>query len=322
MQKKHYSITICYMSDHPSFSINLKSLECFRTIINTGSATAAAKQLGITQPGVSRLLGQLESRIGFPLFYRSKGRLLPTDDALAYYKEVDIALQSMERVHQLADNLGSENFGELSIVAPPSLAETILPRLIASFLQEHPRVFVNLDSQSMETARDMVALRAVDCGFVRMPAEFPGLDCESLIRTGSVCVIPSEHPLASRKKIQVHQLDKQALVLLGKGRQSRWEVDDAFQAAGIRPQIRVETHTVGSACALAKGGVGIAIVNEMLGLQYQGEGIVFRQFLPRISHEYAFMRSSEVPMTRVTKRFLDHCREHFTHNRASYRLQN
>lgn len=308
------------MVRHPSFSINLKSLECFRAIINSGSATAAAQQLGVTQPAVSRLLGQLESRIGFPLFYRSKGRLVPTDEALAYYKEVDIALQSMERVHQLADNLGNENFGELSIVAPPSLAETILPRLIADFLQEHPRVYVNLDSQSMETARDMVALRAVDCGFIRMPAEYPGLTCESLIRTGSVCVIPSGHPLATRKKIQVRQLDKQALILLGKGRQSRRDVDDAFDDAGIKPDVRVETHTVGSACALAKGGVGIAIVNEMLGLQYRGAGIEFRPFLPRMHHEYGFMRSTEAPMTRVTRRFYEHCRQHFKEHKSDYRL--
>jgi DNA-binding transcriptional LysR family regulator len=308
------------MPSHPSFNINLKSLECFRTIITTGSATAAAQQLNITQPAVSRLLGQLESRIGFPLFHRSKGRLLPTPEAMAYYKEVDIALQSMERVHQLADNLGNENFGELSIVAPPSLAETILPRLIADFLQQHPRVYVSLDSQSMETARDMVILRAVDCGFVRMPAEYPGLGCDSLIRSGSVCVLPAGHPLAARKKIQVHQLAKEPLILLGKGRQSRREIDDAFAMAGARPQVRVETHTVGSACALARGGVGIAIVNEMLGLQYQGEGIEFRPFLPRMQHEYGFMRSTEVPMTRVTERFLKHCRQHFTEHRANYRL--
>ncbi len=308
------------MVAHPSFSINLKSLECFRSIINLGSATAAAQQLGLTQPAVSRLLGQLEDRIGFPLFYRSKGRLVPTDEALAYYKEVDIALQSVERVHQLADNLGNENFGGLSMVAPPSLAETILPRLIAEFLREHPRVYVNLVSQSMETAHDMVALRAVDCGFIRMPAEFPGLACDSLIRTDSVCVIPADHPLAARKKIQVHQLDKQALILLGKGRQSRRAVDDAFEQAGIKPDVRVETHTVGSACALVRGGVGIAIVNEMLGLQYCGPGIEFRPFLPRMQHEYGFMRSAETPMTRVTQRFFEQCRQHFKDHKAEYRL--
>jgi len=63
---------------HPSFTTNLKSLECFRAIITSGSATAAAQQLGLTQPAVSRLLGLLEASVGFELFHRRKGRLVPT----------------------------------------------------------------------------------------------------------------------------------------------------------------------------------------------------------------------------------------------------
>lgn len=118
----------------------------------------------------------------------------------------------------------------------------------------------------------------------------------------------------------MHQLNKQALILLGKGRQSRREMDAAFDHAGIKPDVRVETHTVGSACALVRGGVGIAIVNEMLGLQYRGPGIEFRPFLPRMQHEYGFMRSAETPMTRVTKRFFEHCQQHFKDHQSAYRL--
>ncbi|MDP2284909.1 MAG: LysR family transcriptional regulator, partial [Pseudohongiella sp.] len=61
--------------------MNLKSLECFRAIMQTGSATAAARQLDLTQPGVSRLLKILEDEVGGELFYREKGRLIPTQEA-------------------------------------------------------------------------------------------------------------------------------------------------------------------------------------------------------------------------------------------------
>ena len=166
-------------------TVSLRSLECFRQIIHSGSVTAAAQQMGLTQPAVSRMLGQLEQRTGFPLFQRFKGRLIPTEEALAYHQEVDIALQAVERLDELAINLGNANFGELSIVAPPSLAETILPPLIARFLADHPNVHVALESQPMETARDRVALRAADCGFVRLPIDHPGIKVHKLIRTGS-----------------------------------------------------------------------------------------------------------------------------------------
>ncbi len=305
-----------------SFHINLKSLQCFRAIIDTGSATAAAQQLQLTQPGVSRLLSLLEEAIGFPLFHRGKGRLIPTDEAITFYKEVDIALQSVDRVVQLARNLRNENFGELTIVSPPSFAEGILSQVIAEFIRLHPNVQVSLDSQSVETARDMVALRAVDCGFIKLPADHAGLACEPLVRAGTICALPSEHRLCRKKIITVKDLADQPLILLGKGRTSRQQIEDAFRDAGVKMQVKVETHTVGAACAFARSGTGIAIINEMLGVQYMGSGIAFRRFRPNLRQEYAFMTSANAPMTRVTRKFLDFCRDYLRSNPQLFTLRN
>lgn len=305
---------------HPSFNTNLKSMECFRCIVDTGSATAAGKQLGLTQPAVSRLLKILEKQIGLQLFHRQHGRLIPTQETMALYKEVDIALQSVERVKQLAENLHNADFGELMIVAPPSFAEGILSHVIADFIREHPNVHVSLDSQSMQRAREMVALRAVDCGFVKLPAEFPGISCEKLVSAGTACVMSSRHPLAGKDQIAVRDLVEQPLVLLGKGTASRIQIDEAFRKAGVKMNVRIETHTVGSACAIARRGVGITIVNEMLGLQFAGKGLAMRRFVPNFKHEYGLMTSSDAPMNRVTQRFADCCRKYFNKNRAALLL--
>ncbi len=286
-----------------SFNTNLKSLECFRTIINAGSATAAGKRLNLTQPAVSRLLGLLESRIGVPLFNRRNGRLIPTEEALVLYKEVDIALQSIERVSQLASNLHNADFGELTIVAPPSFAEGILSDVISRFLTQHPNLRIRLDSQSVEKARDMVALRAVDCGFIKLPADYPGITCTPMTRSKTVCALSARHRLGKKKTIRVQDLRDEPLILLGKGKVSRLQLDQVFREAAVKMNVRVETHTVGAACAIARHGIGIAIVNEMLALQYAGKDVVLREFSPLIEHEYAFMTCMETPMTRVTRRF-------------------
>jgi len=299
---------------------NLKSLECFRAIIDLGSATAAAHHMQLTQPAVSRLLRSLEDATGFELFHRSKGRLIPTDEALAFYKEVDIALQSIDRVSELARNLKNADFGELTIVSPPSLAESILSRVISEFIAQLPNVRVSLASESVEVAKDMVALRAVDCGFIKLPAEHPGLSYTTLISSGTVCAIPQRHRLASRHRISASDLDGEPLILLGKGRASRQPIDDAFFDAGASMNVRIEAHTVGAACAFAKSGTGIAIINEMLGMQYTDRKIVLRRFSPNVPHEYAFMTSTDAPMTRVTQKFLDHCVRHFAAHSRDYRL--
>jgi len=297
--------------EYAAFTTNLKSLECFRTIIDTGSVTAAGKRLNLTQPAVSRLLGLLESRIGLELFNRRNGRLIPTDEALMLYKEVDIALQSIERVSQLAKNLHDSDFGELTIVAPPSFAEGILSDVISRFLTQHPNLRIRLDSQSVEKARDMVALRAVDCGFIKLPADYPGITCTTMTRSRTVCALSERHPLSKKNTLNVKDLQNEPLILLGKGKVSRLQIDQAFREAAVKMNVRVETHTVGAACAIARHGIGIAIVNEMLALQYADQEMVLRGFSPGIEHEYAFMTSLETPMNRVTRRFFEHCQDYF-----------
>lgn len=297
--------------ENSAFTTNLKSLECFRTIINAGSVTAAAKRLNLTQPAVSRLLGLLESRMGGELFNRRNGRLIPTDEALMLYKEVDVALLSIERVSELAKNLYNADFGELTIVAPPSFAEGILSDVISRFLTQHPNLRIRLDSQSVEKARDMVALRAVDCGFMKLPVDFPGITCTPMTRSSTVCALSARHHLSKKATVNVRDLRDEPLILLGKGRVSRLQLDQVFREAAVKMNVRVETHTVGAACAIARHGIGVAIVNEMLALQYVDPDLVLRTFSPRIEHEYAFMTSTETPMTRVTRRFFEHCLDYF-----------
>jgi hypothetical protein len=81
--------------------LNLRSLEAFRETMISGSVTAAAGRMGMTQPAVSRLIAQLETDAGFGLFYRDKGRLAPTPEALMLYEEVDLAFGGLERVDDL-----------------------------------------------------------------------------------------------------------------------------------------------------------------------------------------------------------------------------
>ncbi|MDP2283781.1 MAG: LysR family transcriptional regulator [Pseudohongiella sp.] len=289
--------------------MNLKSLECFRAIMQTGSVTAAARQLELTQPGVSRLLRILEVDVGGELFYREKGRLVPTQEAQLLIPEVEIALQSVEHVTELARNLHNANYGELKIVAPPSFSEGLLSSVVSSFIRMYPQVSISLDSHGVETSLKMIALRAVDCGFTKLPIEYPGLVSEPLLEAGTVCVLPAGHDLSARAEITVQDLYQQPLILLGKGRSFRRDIEQAFAQRNIPMQIRVETHTVGSACALVRGNIGIAIVNEMLARQYAGDALVLRPFRPDIRHQYAFVTSNHAPMTRITRQFLAHCRD-------------
>lgn len=288
----------------PVSTLGVRTLTAFAEVMRTGSATAAARNLGGTQPGVSRMLTQLERAVGFELFYRDRGKLVPTQDGLMLAREVEFALAGLQRVNSLATDIANSATGELRVVAPPSFAEGVLPEIVANFLKRYPGVRFNLDSRSIETAKTMIATRIADCAFMKMPVEDDELHYEPLIANGTVCVLTADHPLAGHAELSPALLKGQPLILLGSGRHWRVQVDQVFATHRLRPTVAIETHTHGSACALAARGVGIAIVNELLARSYLRAPLVARPLVPTIMHEYAFVTPRQGQMGRLTGAFL------------------
>ncbi|MBA3988460.1 MAG: transcriptional regulator [Idiomarina sp.] len=293
------------MSDNPT----IRMLEAFYAILLTGSATAAAERLGTTQPGVSRLLSAFEDHVGFKLFYREKSRLIPTDEALSMQKEVEQTLNSVERLGALAKNLYHSNSGSLKIVAPVSFMSGPLADVVADFMRSHPNVRVSLESRSPESARELVARRTVDCGFIQLPEHHPGIHSEPVIKGHLVCVLPPNHKLAKRKTLSAKDLNGEPLILLGKGRFSREQIEHAFRTDGVPARVKIETHTVATACAFAKRGLGIAIVNGLLAEQFRADATIVN-FSPKITVSYGFITSAYTPMSRLTQAFFEHCKIH------------
>ncbi|MBO9707297.1 MAG: LysR family transcriptional regulator [Caulobacter sp.] len=291
--------------------LNLRSLEAFRETMLSGSATAAAARMGLTQPAVSRLIAQLEQDAGFELFYREKGRLNPTPEALIIYEEIDLAFGGLERVDTLVRDLATFNTGILKIVAPPSLSEGVLSAILPRFMAQFPKVRVTIDSRSTETARAMVANRTADCGFVKLPLDRADISTVLLSSSETVCVLPEDHPLAAHEVLTPELLRSEPLVLLGYGTWTRRQIDDAFRERGVRPEVKLETHTVGSACAFAAAGLGIAIVNALLAGATVRPGMTLRVFRPQILHDYAFMTSALAPPGRLASALLEVTQDYF-----------
>ncbi|MCC5827323.1 LysR family transcriptional regulator [Alkalimonas sp.] len=293
-------------------SLNLKSLECFQTILQTGSATAAAKQLGITQPAVSRLIQVLEQQLGFALFYREHSRLIPTDEARHLEQEIALLLSSVERFKALANSVAKSELGSLKIVAPASFSAGPLSSAVASFMQLYPSISISIDAHSPQMARELVAHRSVDCGFIQLPETHPGLVCQPLLSSNLVCAIPSQHKLAAETVVELSQLASEPLIMLGQGRPTRIRLEKEFNKAGVRMMVRLETHTVATACAYVKKGLGIAILNEVLAEQYCDQQLVLVPLRPEIQHQYGFIYSAYAPMPRLVARFYQHCLAHFS----------
>lgn len=292
--------------------IGLRPLRNFHAIVRTGSVTAAARELGVSQPSASRMLAELERMVGFDLFYRDPGRLVPTGDALRLFEEVDLALAQINRTLSLASDIAEFRTGQLKLVAPPSFAEGVLPDIVSSFLSSYPNIRLTIDSRSVETARSLIASRAVDGGFLKLPIDGPDLRPVKVVTSKTVCLMPPGHRLTAHSSLTPRLLHGEPLILLGHGRASRLQIESAFADAGFSPKVSVDTHTIGSAAALAARGVGIALVNELLARTYlRTNDLVVRSFKPKLIQEYAFVTSAVAEPSRVAGEFLRVVQEYF-----------
>jgi DNA-binding transcriptional LysR family regulator len=290
--------------------LSLQALKSFHEIVQTGTGIAAAKRLGLSQSGISRLITQLEASVGFELFYREKG-LVPTPEGMLLFEEVSLAFLNIERINTLVRDIRSHSVGELRIVSSPSFAEAILPAIVTLYAKAYPNVRLHLHAPPVATARLLVATRAAECGFTSWPCDQPDLRAERILSSDTVCVMPLGHPLAASSDITPAMLADQPIIGLGAGTAPRLEQDAVFKKARVTPNVKIETHTVGTACALAASGMGIAIVNAQMARHFLKNELAMVPFNPRLPKEFAFITSALVPMSRLTAAFLDVARAHF-----------
>ncbi|UNA31555.1 LysR family transcriptional regulator [Klebsiella variicola subsp. variicola] len=177
-----------------------KQLEVFISIVQLGSVTAAAAQLAMSQPSVSKSLALIEQQMGFSLFERYQGKMQPTAEARALYKEALRVHQDRLRFERFVDHIRQYRVGQLRVCATPALALNILPLAVARFRQTFPDYGVVADmclNNEIETA---VEEGRYDLGFLVKPGYEPEENPLAICRGEMVCVCPGSIRWRSRRK--------------------------------------------------------------------------------------------------------------------------
>lgn len=299
------------MAKDSDLTINAKHIQAYAAIAATGSTTAAAQELGISQSNASRLLHQLELYLGVRLFERDKNRLSPTREGLHLGPEIRAISDRLTGLKVTALELENGRSLEipLRLAFPASLSVTLVPRLIKRFLAENGPVRIEVTSGNYLAIERMVADGAVDLGFTRLPSPTPGLREEHVLPSRNICVLHREHPLAQRRGLTVADLKAQDLILLNRERPVRHELEALFYKMGLRQRPAIEAHSVGCACALAAEGLGIAIVSELLAREHGSLPIVFLPLDPVLTVDYAIVSSERMPLPRSAAPFLRYLQE-------------
>jgi DNA-binding transcriptional LysR family regulator len=255
-----------------------RHIEVFRTVMLAGQVTRAAELLHTSQPTVSRELARLEQLVGYPLFERDRGRMRPTVRAMALLEEVEASFVGLDRIAAHALSLQQYARGRLQLACLPALAQALVPEAVAAFAAKCPEASVTL--LPMETLPLEAALteQRVDLGLSEHDAVPDACLQQPLLRTQEVCVLPSGHALAAKASLVPSDFEGLPFVSLAPADPYRQRIDQAFADAGVARQLRVESASAASVCALVAAGLGVALVNPVTALAMAGNGLVLRRF--------------------------------------------
>jgi len=280
--------------------MNMRQLECFRAVMVTGMMTRAADFLGITQPSVSNLIANLEYEIGFDLFKRSKGRLIPTPEAHYFYQDVDRTLGSIEQTAHTARQIRDRELGNLVIASYPGIAFDFLPRIVSSFIADKPNVRIKLLSRSSEVVRELVPTQQFDLAIAELPADHPAVQTEPL-DFQCVCVLPAGHRLARKKIIKPQDVAGEPFISLFREHQTYFQIANAFANAGANWNVVAETQFFATACSFVSYGAGVAVVDPFTADKFKEQGLVVKAFDPKIEYRIGLL----YPLDRVRSRLLE-----------------
>lgn len=270
--------------------LNPRQIEAFQAVVKLGSMTRAAELLDISQPAVSRLIVDLSEAVGYQLFIRRRGGMVPTEDARRFYEQVEKLFVNMDELSRRARAVRTLEIGSLRIAGLNPYANGFLPPIVAEFLRRYSGIDIAIEGTSRrDQVIDFVASHRCDLGVTTLPAYAESLRVESLAHASAVFIAAPSHPLAGRALIQPRDLENVNFVSFPMDSPFRFQVDAIFERAGVNREMKVEASTHEAVCSLVAAGAGVSIVSPFSPYLGRGSGLAFLPFKPGIAIEIGLL---------------------------------
>ena len=235
--------------------MELKQLEYFRTIVDAGTISGAARDLHMTQPPLSYQIKMLEEELQVPLFLRGKKRITLTEAGKTLYEQAGNLLMLSDLAKR--EVIKSSQSATLHIGMTPSTVSMMSDHLL-HFAKKYPKVRFDVHEGSTFTLKDQLENRIIDLTTLRTPIALNGCETKPLLKESLMAMsIPDSPLLQERSSIPLKELSRQPLILSYRYRKYMLA---AFERAGLMCDIYFTCGDARTAMTMAEKGLGIAIL--------------------------------------------------------------
>lgn len=294
--------------------MEIRQLKAFLAIAETGTFTAAAERVHVTQAAISMQIRQLERETGTRLFVRAPRRVILTEAGEKLLERAQLILREHDAaLEELAALTGAEK-GRLRIGSASAMVSADpLPRVLKDLKKAHPGVETSVVSGTSEDLVQRLSTGELDAAFVSLPVDVRGIQTELLNEDSLVAIGSPRHRLAKQRVLSAYALAGEKLILGERGGNTRRLIDQFFTHAGVTLKVSMELSRLAAIKRMVEEDMGVGIVPLQSVRDEVARGTLVRWWIEgaQINWQLGLARLVGGYESPIHKKFLQLCRTHF-----------
>lgn len=240
--------------------MDLRQLEMFQAIVETGSFTKAGRRLHVSQSAISRQINLLEEELGVQVLMRSNKRVFLTESGKTLLKHCYRVFRDIEETVLEVSQNEQVGRGTLRVGGGMSVCTYLLPQILKRYKTLYPNISLTVTTGTTEPTIAQIRNNEIDVGVLTLPVESHDLQVASRFREEMVVVTSPSHPLCRKPKITPEDIAETPLILFERGSNTRKIIDRFFEQQQLNPNIVMEMENVEIIKPLVDIGLGITII--------------------------------------------------------------
>lgn len=275
--------------------MKLRHLEFFYAVMTCGSLSRAAESLNISQPAASKALKNAELKLGFKLFQRVRGKLLPSSEALTLFEKAQSIYQDLDNLRLLADNLARDPRAKITLGCLPSLGLSLVPELVTDFYQQNSNLVMTLTTEHTETLVKKLDLREIDLALTLQPVQ-QGEIITTLIAEVPLVYIDRDYRQGA---VDIKEIDQQRWISPGPH-----SLSAAIATRRDFSTTRLNVQTYYMATEFVKRGIGCSIT-DIFSARHNLSPEMIHPITPPMKINLCLLRRADVSLSPITQKFVD-----------------
>lgn len=285
--------------------MNVRQLEAFCKVMETGSMSEAGRLLGVSQPAISKSIRTLERSLRLTLFKRLGDKIYPSQEAQRLYPKARRIFEELQTTLELSQKLQTADVGQLKVAATYAVTSAYVSDAFAAFHKARPLIELQFMALPPRQIVEMVSRMDIDIGLLYEPITIKTVSQIPLCEVEMVCLLPDHHRLCQKNEIHAEDLVGETVISFSDASYggSLLKAQTALVDVPWEPSIIVNQALV--AKSMTAAGIGISVIDPLTLDKEQMADVNVRRFRPRSSLLVSAIIPVARPYSQLCKEFID-----------------